>query len=140
MLKVLLILRSIHLQLNMQPVAEHTDYKALYEQLKEETAYTIASLIHQIEQLTKLIYGSKHERFVATEYSKANPQLRLALDAEAIAQCKVPDATKVSYIRTKTEVTENKPKAHPGRMKLPGHLRRETTILQPDADVTGLKK
>ncbi|HKG68309.1 MAG TPA: hypothetical protein VKA92_05540, partial [Segetibacter sp.] len=64
----------IHLQLSMQPVAEHTDYKALYEQLKEETAYTIASLKHQIEQLTKLIYGSKHECFVATEYSKVNPQ------------------------------------------------------------------
>ena len=140
MLKVLLILRSIHLQLNMQSVAEHIDYKALYEQLKEETAYTIASLKHQIEQLTKLIYGSKYERFVATDDSKATPQLSLPLDAETIAQCKITDATKVSYIRTKTEVTENRPKAHPGRMKLPEHLRRETTVLQPDSDVTGLKK
>lgn len=29
---------------------------------------------------------------------------------------------------------------HPGRIKLPEHLRRETTILQLDTDVSGLKK
>ena len=124
----------------MQAVAEHIDYKALYEQLKEETNYTIASLKHQIEQLTKLIYGSKHERFVATDDTKENPQLSLALDAETIATCKITDATTISYVRTKIELTENKPKVHPGRMKLPEHLRRETTILYPDSSVDGLKK
>ena len=36
-------------------------------------------------------------------------------------------------------MTENKPKAHPGRMQLPSHLRREVILLQPDMDVTGLK-
>jgi transposase len=124
----------------MQAIAEHIDYKLLYEQLKAETAYTIAELKHQVEQLTKLVYGSRHERFVATDESNVNPQLSLALDAETIAACKITDATKVEYIRTKTEVTANKPKVHPGRMKLPEHLRRETTILQPDRDVSSLKK
>src|SRR6266545_1405449 len=40
----------------------------------------------------------------------------------------------------KTEVTDCKPQGHPGRMKLPEHLRRDITILQPETDVTGLKK
>jgi len=33
-----------------------------------------------------------------------------------------------------------RPKAHPGRMKLPDHLRRETILLKPDGDMIGLRK
>ncbi|HEX8675587.1 MAG TPA: IS66 family transposase [Segetibacter sp.] len=120
----------------MQPVAEHIDYKVLYEQ----SQIAIASLTHQLEQLKKMIFGSKSERFVAIDDKAATAQLSLDLDAETIAQCKITDAKKITVIRTKTEVTQNNPKAHPGRMKLPEHLRRETTILQPETDVTGLKK
>ncbi len=127
----------------MQTAITHIDYKTLYEQQVEKIAelnYKIEALTHQLEQLKKMIFGSKHERFVPTDETKTHPQLTLDLNADTIAQCKITDVTKVEYIRTKTEVTENKPKAHPGRMKLPEHLRRETIILQPDADVTGLKK
>jgi transposase len=46
----------------------------------------------------------------------------------------------VSYERTKTEVIPHPPKAHPGRMKLPEHLRRVVTILQPETNIEGLKK
>jgi len=120
----------------MQPVTEHIDYKLLYEQAQ----FTIASLTHQLEQLKKMIFGSKSERFVPTNANALNPQLTLALDADTIAQCKITDATKVQYVRTKTEVTENKPRVHPGRMRLPETLRRETTVVQPQTDVTGLKK
>lgn len=122
---------------------QSVDYKKLYEQqvtINADLNYKIADLTHQAEQFKKMIFGSRHERFVATDDNKIKLQLSLALDAETIAQCKITDATKVEYIRTKTEVTENKPKAHPGRMKLPEHLRRDTIILQPDTDVTGLKK
>jgi transposase len=127
----------------MQPAAEHIDYKGLYEQQKatnEELQYQILALKVQLDKFKKMIFGSKSERFVAVNESKSDLQLKLDLDAETIAVCKITDATKVEYIRTKTEVTPNPPKAHPGRMKLPEHLRRETTILQPDIDVTGLKK
>jgi transposase len=121
----------------MQQATEHTDYKVLYEQ----SQLAIASLTHQLEQLKKMIFGSKQERFIPADADpKKNIQLSLSLDADTIARCKITDATKVSYIRTKTEVTDNRPKAHPGRMKLPEHLRRDTIILQPDTDITGLKK
>ena len=125
----------------MQTAITHIDYKTLYEQQVEKIAelnYKIIALTHQLEQLKKMIFGSRHERFVPASDNKSNPQLSLTLDADTIAQCKITDATKVEYIRTKTEVTQNKPKAHPGRMKLPEHLRRDTIILQPDTDVTGL--
>jgi transposase len=127
----------------MQPVAEHIDYKLLYEQQKasnEELQFQISALALQLQKFKKMVFGSKNERFVATDDNKPTLQLKLDLDAETIAACKITDATRVEYIRTKTELTPNPPKAHPGRMKLPEHLRRETTILQPDIDVTGLKK
>src|ERR1700752_4038213 len=121
----------------MQQATEHIDYKVLYEQSQT----TIASLTLQLEQLKKMIFGSKQERFVPADADpKKNIQLHLSLDADTIAQCKITDASKVSYIRTKTEVTDNRPKVHPGRMKLPEHLRRDTIILQPDTDITGLKR
>ena len=126
----------------MQQAAEHIDYKALYEQAEakiEQAELKIASLSFELNKLRKLIYGSKHERFVPAD-NQDGAQLVLDLDAETIAACKITDGTKVSYIRTKTEVTENKPKLHPGRTKLPEHLRREIILLQPDTDTTGLKK
>jgi len=127
----------------MQTATAHIDYKKMFEEqltINADLKNAIADLTHQLQQLQKMIFSSRHERFIPSDDNKTNLQLSLALDAGTIAQCKITDATKVEYIRTKTEVTPNKPKAHPGRMKLPEHLRRETILLQPDTDTTGLKK
>jgi transposase len=112
------------------------DYKEAYEalQIKYE------AVMHDLAQLKKMAFGSKSERFIPTDDSKINLQLSLGLNAETIAQCKITDVTKFTVTRTKTEVIPNAPKSHPGRMKLPDHLRRDIFILQPEADVRGLKK
>ncbi len=126
----------------MQAAAQDTDYKVLFEQaqtVNEQLQFEMTALKHQLDQLKKMIFGSKQERFVPSNNSTNSLQLSLGLEADTIAECKITDATKIEYIRTKTQVMENK-KPHPGRMKLPEHLRRETTILQPDIDVTNLKK
>ena len=121
------------------------DFKALYEQqlkLIADLLFKIEALNGQVAQFQKMIFGSRHERFEAADpdnlLGKNSVQLSLGLDADTIATCKITEATKVEIIRTKTEVTYNKP--HPGRMALPEHLRRETIILQPDTDISGLKK
>lgn len=83
----------------MQAAAAHTDYKALYEQQvteNKELQYIVASLKQQLEQLKKMIFGSKSERFVPADINKTNLQLSLSLEAETIAQCKITDATKLS--------------------------------------------
>jgi transposase len=49
------------------------------------------------------------------------------------------DAKKVSYIKTNVSI-EQKPLVHPGRMKLPEHLRREEIIIEPSEDITDCKK
>jgi len=112
------------------------DYKVQYEELHEKYDH----LLQELAQLKKMFFGSKQERFVTGDDNKANLQLSLGLDVETVIECNITATTEINYTRTKTEVIDNKPKAHPGRMKLADHLRRVTIILQPYIDVTGLKK
>lgn len=109
------------------------NYQSLYEdlQLKYNTA------IHELEQLKKMIFGSKHERFIASNNNSL--QLSLAIQAHAIAQCNIASAQKIEYTRVKKEVNQN-PIVHPGRTKLPEHLQRREHIIEPTGDITGLKK
>ena len=134
----------------MKTTGNIADYKFLYDQLHlqyDELEARFADqqdrftdLTHQLAQMKKMIFGSRHERFVATDDNNPSPQLTLDLDADTIATCKITDVKKLTVLRTKTAVTFHKPKPHPGRMKLPETLRRETVVLMPDCDVTGLKK
>ena len=128
---------------NMQAAGNITDYKILYDELHikhDDLEVRFDTLLHELAQMKKIIFGSRHERFVPTDDNNRSLQLKLNLDADTIAACKITDVKKVTVILTKTEVTFNKSKPHPGRMKLPENLRRETVILMPDCDVTGLKK
>ena len=94
--------------------AENTDYKSLYE----ASQLRIVTLEQQLSQLQKMIFGSKHERFVPTEVNPS--QLSLDIEAESAAVCSIVDAKKITYTRT-NESVEQKPMAHPGRMQLPQH-------------------
>src|SRR5207249_2541840 len=99
------------------------DYKIKYEEALTE----IALLKHQLKELQRLIFGSKHERFIPSDNHSA--QLNLDIQAEEIAACKIIDAKKIECIRYTKEVTEKK--EHPGRMKLPEHLERREIIIEP---------
>jgi transposase len=137
--------RLIHCSfaVTMKPAENIVDYKVLYDQLLikyDELELRFEGLTQHLAQLKKMIFGSRHERFVPTDDNNPGPQLSLQLDADTIATCKLSDVKKLTVIRTKTAVTFNKPKPHPGRTKLPESLRRETVILMPDCDVEGLKK
>lgn len=116
------------------------DYKSLYEQ--KSLAYdaleiTVAGLQQQLDQLKKMIFGSRHERFVPS--NAGTSQLSLDIQAESVAACHIVNAQKIGYIRNNTSV-EQKPLQHPGRMKLPDSLRREQIIIEPAQDITGCKK
>jgi len=116
----------------MQVAVEHTDYKVLYEEALSE----IALLKTELQQLRKLIFGSKHERFIPAANTPG--QLALDMQAESIAQCNITDAKKISYTRLITQVTENR--KHPGRTKLPDHLERRQQIIEPAENISGCKK
>jgi transposase len=120
----------------MMQAAQDIDYKELYE----KSQLALESVKLQLAQLKKMIFGSKHERFVATGADNPGTQLTLELDAETIAACKVTAATKISYVRTSVAMIPKAPKPHPGRMKIPENFRREVIVLHPDCDISGLKK
>ena len=106
------------------------DYKTLYEQLAEQNA----TLQQELANLKRLIFGSKNERFVPAESSPS--QLRLDMQADAVASCSVTKAQKIEYVRNTTRVT----KEHPGRTKLPEHLERREIIIEPAHLTEGCKK
>lgn len=94
-------------------------------------------LKQQLEQLKKMIFGSRQERFIPL--SANDPQLSLDIQAETTAGVNVISTKQISYTRTNIAV-EQKPLQHPGRMKLPESLRREEIIIQPVEDITACKK
>jgi len=108
----------------MVQIEKDIDYKVLYE----ASQLNIAALKHELDQLKKMIFGSRHERFIP---SASNPsQLQFAIESEQVTKCSNIDAKRISYTKTTAEITEVK-KDHPGRMKLPEHLQRREIIIEP---------
>lgn len=126
------------------------DYKSLYEasqlelhQLKDQLQkfeglqLQTIQLEQQLSQLHKMIFGSRHERFVPADANLS--QLSLGIEAEAAASCSIAEAKKVSYVKTNLSV-EQKPLVHPGRMKLPESLRRQEILIEPVEDTSGCRR
>lgn len=115
------------------------DYKVLYETAlikHEETLLQMAALKHELDNLKRLIYGSKNERFIPSNSMPS--QLSLDMQTEAVAQCSIVKATKIEYTRNTTEVSATK--NHPGRTKLPEHLERREIVMVPEQITEGCKK
>ena len=107
------------------------DYKSLSEALQLQ----VMQLTLRVAQLEKMIFGSRHERFVADNGAVAE-QLALGLNAEAIGERSI---TKEEVVVTRTNIQVEK-KPHPGRMTLPADLPREVVLIEPKGDVSNLKK
>ena len=117
----------------MQQATTHIDYKSLCEQLQVENAF----LKQELAQLKKIIFGSKQERFVASN-SVDPKQLSLNIQAEAVAAVKITDTKKIEYTKVTTAITPAR--LHPGRNPLPDHLERREQVVEPTDDITLLKK
>lgn len=108
---------------------EAINYKEKYEDIFVKYTH----LQHELDQLKRLVFGSRHERFVP---SAPQEQLALGLNVAA-APTAALDSETVSYTRTKTRSSEN---VNTGRMKLPANLPREQIIIEPGEDVSGMKE
>ncbi|TAN15272.1 MAG: IS66 family transposase [Chitinophagaceae bacterium] len=116
------------------------DYKLLYEQqlsLTTELEFKIQVLTHQLDQLKKMIFGSRSERFIPSTPGVTQGVLfeKELTEGEA---CSITETREVSYLKTK--ITKGAPVDHPGRMKLPSHLRREIITIEPEEEISGCKK
>jgi len=111
------------------------DYKAHLEKalaIIEDQQLTIQTLQLEILQLKKLVFGSRHEKFLGTTDQNA-PTL---FDVPAIAEV-ITTATTVTYEKTTKQLQPN----HKGRNSFPETLRREEQILYPEGiDLATAKK
>ena len=85
----------------------------------------------QIEQYSRMLFGSRSERFLPTD--KAQIEMELEGTENTAPQ---PPIETITYTRKKTG-EEQKP-GH-GRVELPADLPREVKVIEPDIDVTGWK-
>lgn len=87
----------------------------------------------QIDQLKRLIFGAKSERFIAEQIPG---QMMLELGTEAALES-IAQSTAVSQHERKTkQQAENKP----SRSALPADLPRIEVIIEPEGDITDCKK
>jgi transposase len=112
------------------------DYKAHLEKvlsINEAQQITIQNLQLQLLQLNKLIYGSRHEKFMAP----ADPNAPTLFDVPAIAEVITTGPTTITYEKTARHLQPN----HKGRNSFPDALRREEQILYPEGiDLATAKK
>jgi transposase len=109
---------------------------ALEELSREELVVKVTELTHRLDQLERLVFGSKHERFIPTV---SPDQLALGIPLQQKEQSGPALLQNIQYQRKK----ESKPdtgKVQTGRMTLPASLPREEKIIEPTEDVTGWKQ
>mgnify|MGYP003974314403 FL=1 len=85
----------------------------------------------EMDQLKRLIFGSKRERFISNE---THGQMALPFDIPEPEHKQEEEPEQISYSRRKKN-RDN----HPGRMTLPDHLPVKETVIEPDQDTTGMK-
>ncbi len=129
------------------------DYQALYEancvtlnqlqasnnnliSINEDQQLKIDSLQLQLDQLRRMIFSSKQERFVPNSHQD---QLSLGLTVENSTVASIQSVQKISYDRVMVK-TENQPSNHPGRTKLPDHLERQDIYIEPAEDTSSMRK
>ena len=84
----------------------------------------------QLDQMKRMIFGAKRERFVPDKNDK---QLSLPFNVEPEAEPEKEQET-ITYVRKK-----NKRENHPGRLPLPSHLPVEEIIIEPTEDTSTMK-
>ena len=110
----------------MEQQLENIDYREAYQELLSEHEKLTSKkedLEFQLAQLKKLVFGSRHEKFLA---SSAAP-MPILFDLPPIDSLLQTSTTTVTYEKP---VHQPRP-GHPGRNSFPGHLRREERIIDP---------
>nr|MBK9651280.1 transposase [Bacteroidota bacterium] len=91
-------------------------------------------LSFELAQLKRMIFGIKSERFVAA--NKNQLQLAIDINHQPTTPTQEPTTQQITYTRT----VAKKETTHQGRIPIPAHIPREIILLEPQEDISGLKK
>ena len=116
----------------MQDADKQTVPLADYQKLELE----VLDLKQRLAWFERMMFGRKSERFVPSE--EVPGQLNLAFDAEH-AQV-VEESVRQIIEAHERKVPEKKANAHQGRLPIPAHLPRVDEVIEPEEDVTEMKR
>ncbi|GEM_PF-6704312 len=105
---------------------------AALQQSNENLQLEVFRLQEQLSRFQRLLFGQKRERFV----SGNDGQLSLDLDIEAQEPSSAAESEQITYTRRK----RSQPEKPPVRAPLPAHLPRKEIVIEPEEDISGMKK
>lgn len=109
------------------------DELALLQQEKQRLLAENQLLKDELAELKRLIFGSKRERFVPAQ--KDDTQLSLELEVETADEEQAVVKQTVSYQRAVKQVGKK-----PVRQSFPDHFPRVDVVLEPEEDVSSMRK
>jgi transposase len=109
----------------MVPMAEYQKVVSEVEELKQRLAW-----------FERMMFGRKSERFVPEE--EVEGQLRMAFGGEHAQE--VEASVRQMIAAHERKVPEKKENAHKGRQPIPEHLPRVEEIIEPEEDVSDMKR
>jgi transposase len=116
------------------PLADYQKLLTDYQMAESQ----IMDLKQRIAWFERTVLGRKSERFVPSQ--EVLSQLKLQFDAE---QAKVVDESVkqlISAHERKMAQSGNKESEHKGRVPIPAHLPRVEEVIEPQEDVSGMKR
>lgn len=117
----------------MQNADKKTVSLADYQKLESENL----ALKQRLAWFEKQVFGRKSERFVADE--PVEGQLSMSFESQESEQ-QADQTVRQVIAAHERQVSKKKKKAHPGREPIPAHLPRVEQVIEPDEDLSGLKR
>jgi transposase len=106
------------------PLSEYRKLESEVQELKQRLAW-----------FERMVFGRKSERFVPA----VPGQLNIEFDGQQVQQAQ--QTVRQMIAAHERSVPEKKEKApHPGRMPIPAHLPRVEEVIEPQEDLSGLKR
>ena len=103
-----------------------------YQKLESE----IQDLKQRLAWFERMMFGRKSERFVPDEEMEG--QLKMAFGAEQTEECE--ETVRQIIAAHERKVPDKKDNAHKGRQPIPAHLPRVEDVIEPEEDVSGMKR
>jgi transposase len=113
-------------------IADKDSLLAEQQRQIEDHQQTILRKQARIEQLERMQFGSKRERFIASDAQQVLPFI---VDTERVGAAVAQESERIAVEYTRTAKAK-----HPGRLPLPEHLEVEEIVIEPDADTAGMTR